>query len=291
MTERKLMYSADLEPLLEGIERTDDEARTAARDALGSARGAYGRLGELAVWLAGVGGAFPPPLPARAVLVHLGDPPAADVARVAAGEPALRVRALSPAEESVAQALDRGAALADAEADAGTDLLLVAAPVPAARVPAAVLIAALTGNDAASVVGAAGLDDATWMRTCAAVRDGLRKARPHAADPVDLLTATGGSDLAFLAGLLLRAAARRTPAVLDGTAVLAAALLAAELDPDTADWWLLAQRDPDPASVEAVKSLGLTPLLDLGLRGRDGVAAVLAVPVLRAAAALLAAPG
>ena len=287
------MYSADLEPLLEGIERTDDGARVAARDALGGARGAYGQLGEIVVWLAGVSGAFPPPAPARAVVVHLGDEPdpRPDLGRVAAGEATLRVRALTSRAETVSQALERGAALADAEADGGADLLLVAAPLAAARLPAAVLIAALTGNDAPSVVGAAGLDDATWMRSCAAVRDGLRKARPHAADPVDLLTAAGGPDLAFLTGLLLRAAARRTPAVLDGTAVLAAALLAAQLDPDTADWWLVAQRDPDPAATEAVKSLGLAPLLDLGLRGRDGLAAVLTLAVVRAAAALLTAPG
>ena len=64
------------------------------------------------------------------------------------------------------------------------------------------------------------------MRTCAAVRDGMRRARPVAHDPARMLGVLGSPELALLSGLLLRSAARRTPAVLDGPTPLAAALVA-----------------------------------------------------------------
>ncbi|MCY7373138.1 MAG: nicotinate-nucleotide--dimethylbenzimidazole phosphoribosyltransferase, partial [Spirochaetaceae bacterium] len=53
-----------------------------------------------------------------------------------------------------------------------------------------------------------------------------------------------------------------------------------------ADWWLAGHRSPEPAHDLALTRLALRPLLDLGIRQEDGTGALLAVPVLRAAAAL-----
>ena len=85
------------------------------------------------------------------------------------------------------------------------------------------------------------------------------------------------------AGVLLAAAARRTPVVLDGPATAAAALVAARLSFRAPDWWLAGTLSPDPAHQIALTRLSLEPVLDLGLRGEDGTGALLAVPVLRAA--------
>lgn len=298
---------AILERLTDGLVRPDDDARGAARAALlqvgagdsegaGPAprEGAYGRLGEVAVWLAGAQGAHPPVPLKRALLLVLADRSRtpAEVERLAAARAgALRVLTFAATGgagvEAVEDALRGGGELADAEADEGTDLLLLAAPAAGCDVPAAIVVAALAGLDAPSVVGADGMSDAAWMSTCVAVRNGLRRARPALDDAVALLAAAGGADLAMMTGLLLRAAARRTPVVLDGTAALAAALLAHRCAPDAADWWAVAHRDADPASVQVLRHLDLTPMLDLGLRGRPGAGAVLAVPLIQAAAALV----
>jgi nicotinate-nucleotide--dimethylbenzimidazole phosphoribosyltransferase len=85
--------------------------------------------------------------------------------------------------------------------------------------------------------------------------------------------------------VLLAAAARRTPVVLDGPATAAAALVAARLSFRAPDWWLAGTLSPDPAHQIALTRLSLEPVLDLGLRGEDGTGALLAVPVLRAAVA------
>jgi nicotinate-nucleotide--dimethylbenzimidazole phosphoribosyltransferase len=198
-----------------------------------------------------------------------------------------RVDALSA--EEAQHGFDVGRALADEEVDSGADLLIPAALGVGASTPAAVLVAALTGAEPVAAIGrGSGIDDAGWMRKAAAVRDALRRARPHRADPLALLRVSGGADLAALAGFCLQAAVRRTPLLLDGPVVGAAALLADRLDGEARGWWLVAQRSGDPAMELATAHLELTPVLDLGVRLGDGSGALTVVPLLQMAARLLA---
>lgn len=191
--------------------------------------------------------------------------------------------------DEVERALAIGRALADEEVDSGADLLAVGALGVGATTPASVLVAALTGAEPVVVVGrGSGIDDAGWMRKAVAVRDALRRAKPHVRDPAGLLRVAGGADLAVLAGLLLQAAARRTPVLLDGLVAGAAAMIADELAPHARAWWLAADRSPEPAMRRVLTHLGLEPVLDLGTRIGDGSAAVAAIPLVRTAARLLA---
>jgi nicotinate-nucleotide--dimethylbenzimidazole phosphoribosyltransferase len=188
-----------------------------------------------------------------------------------------------------AAAFRRGMTVADDEVDAGADVLVVGAIGCAATTPAAVLVGVLCRADAAAVTGRGeGIDDATWMRKCAAVRDAMRRTRLHLGDPFGLLAAGGGPDLAALTGLLVQAAVRRTPVVLDGVVTAASALLAQRIAFRSADWWVAGHVAPEPAHVMAVQRLDLTPLLDLGLRSGDGTGALLAVPALRTATSVAA---
>lgn len=185
-----------------------------------------------------------------------------------------------------------GRRLADAEIDAGADLLIPATLAVGVTTPAATLVAAVTGAEPVAVVGrASGIDDRAWMRKAVAIRDALRRARPHLRDPLALLRTVGGTDLIVLAGFLARAAERKVPAVLDGLAVGAAALLADELAPGAKDWWVAAQPSTEPAATLVLEHLSLVPLLDLAVRTEDGTAAVTALPLLVGAARLLAETG
>lgn len=205
-----------------------------------------------------------------------------------------RVDALTA--EETERAFQVGATLADEEVDAGADLLVPASVGVGASTPAAVLVAALTGTEPVAAVGrGSGIDDAGWMRKAAAVRDALRRTRPHRTDPLALLRVAGGADLAALAGFCLQAAARRTPLLLDGVVAGAAALVADELDGGAKAWWLLAQSAPgtgtgatEPALALVAQQLGLTPVLGLGVRLGDGTGALTVVPMLQMAARLLA---
>jgi nicotinate-nucleotide--dimethylbenzimidazole phosphoribosyltransferase len=191
--------------------------------------------------------------------------------------------------EEAEQAFDAGARIADAEVDAGADLLIPASVGVGATTPAAVLVGALVSADAAAVIGrGSGIDDATWIRKCAAIRDALRRARVALDDPVDLLAASGGADLAALTGFLLQAAIRRTPVLLDGVVPAACALAGQRIAFRAVDWWLAGAGSADPGLVKALERLGLTPLLDYGVTVGDGSGALLALPLVTAAAATLA---
>jgi nicotinate-nucleotide--dimethylbenzimidazole phosphoribosyltransferase len=188
---------------------------------------------------------------------------------------------LTPAEAQAA--FDRGRALADAEADAGVDLIVPAVVGVGASSPAAVLVAALCNEEPAAMTGrGSGIDDETWMRKCVAVRDGLRRARLAGTNPMALLAAAGGADLAAVAGLLLQAAVRRTPALLDGVTVLAAALVAREMRATATEWWFAPHAGDDPAEQAALRLLGLEAVTDLGLRLGDGTGALAVLPLLHA---------
>jgi nicotinate-nucleotide--dimethylbenzimidazole phosphoribosyltransferase len=100
-----------------------------------------------------------------------------------------------------------------------------------------------------------------------------------------LLAVAGGADVAAIAGLVLQAAARRTPLLLDGVVAAAGALVANQTQPRASRWWRAAQGTAEPGQQIALRSLGLTPLLDLGVSAGDGTGGLLALQLLRAAVA------
>ncbi len=192
-------------------------------------------------------------------------------------------------DEEVAQALAAGVAIADEEVDRGADLLIVGDMGIGNTTPAAVLVAALTGAEPVAVVGrGTGIDDAGWMRKTAAIRDALRRARPVIDDPVALLRTAGGADIAAMAAFLAQAAARRTPVILDGVVVGAAAMLAEEFAPGARQWWVAGHRSVEPAHTLVLEHLELDPLLDLGMRLGEGSGAVAVLPLVQMAVRVLA---
>lgn len=191
--------------------------------------------------------------------------------------------------DEVAAALAAGRAVADEEIDAGADLLVVGDMGIGNTTPATVLIATLTDTEPVAAVGrGTGVDDHGWMRKVAAIRDAMRRARPVAREPVELLRTAGGADIAAMAAFLAQAAVRRTPVILDGVVVTAAALVAEELAAGASAWWLAGHCSTEPAHALALRKLHLDPVLDLRMRLGEGSGALTALPILRAAVAGLA---
>ncbi|BBY30578.1 nicotinate-nucleotide--dimethylbenzimidazole phosphoribosyltransferase [Mycolicibacterium sediminis] len=192
-------------------------------------------------------------------------------------------------DDEVAAAIDAGRRIADEEVDGGADLLIAGDMGIGNTTPATTLIAALTDTEPVAVVGrGTGIDDAGWMRKTSAIRDALFRARPVMSDPVALLRVCGGADLAAMAGFCAQAAVRRTPVLLDGVVVTAAALAADRMAPGARQWWQAGHRSVEPAHTLALSRLGLEPIVDLGMRLGEGTGAAVALPVLRAAVATLA---
>ena len=190
--------------------------------------------------------------------------------------------------QETVDAIDAGRQIADQEVDSGADLLIAGDMGIGNTTAATVLTAALTGIEPVAAVGyGTGIDDAGWARKTAAVRDALFRAEPAVSDPVALLQRCGGADLAAMAGFCAQAAVRRTPLLLDGMAVTAAALIAERLAPGARLWWQAGHLSTEPAHALALAQLGLDPIVDLRMRLGEGTGAAVALPVLRAAVAAL----
>ena len=192
-------------------------------------------------------------------------------------------------DDEVAAALDAGRRIADEEVDSGADILIAGDMGIGNTTPATTLIAALTDSEPVAVVGrGTGVDDAGWARKTAAIRDALFRSRAAAGDPVALLRICGGADLAAMAGFCAQAAVRRTPLLLDGVVVTAAALVAEELAPGARQWWQAGHRSTEPAHAVALRRLDLEPIVDMRMRLGEGTGAAVALPIVRAAVAALA---
>ncbi|MFJ9668329.1 nicotinate-nucleotide--dimethylbenzimidazole phosphoribosyltransferase [Streptomyces sp. NPDC101219] len=183
-----------------------------------------------------------------------------------------------------------GVAVADEEADSGTDLVVLGDVSVGGTTVAGVLVAALCGTDASVVTGRGGLpiDDLAWMRKCAAIRDALRRARPVLGDQLRLLATVGGADFAAMTGFLLQAAVRRLPVVLDGVVSAACALVGQRVAFRAPDWWLAAHDSGEPGQAKALDRMALEPLLTHGVTVGEGTGGLLALPLVQAAAALAA---
>lgn len=192
-------------------------------------------------------------------------------------------------EDEVAGAIAAGRQVVDEEVDAGADLLIAGDMGIGNTTPATTLIAALTDSEPVAVVGrGTGVDDVGWARKTAAIRDALYRGRGLTTNPVGLLRVCGGADLAAMAGFCAQAAVRRTPVLLDGVVVTAAALTAERMAPGARRWWQAGHRSTEPAHDLALKRLGLEPIVDLQMRLGEGTGAAVALPILRAAVATLA---
>ncbi len=188
------------------------------------------------------------------------------------------------------QMVDRGAVLVNELADDGVGILAVGDMGIGNTTAASALCAALLPADPVETCGpGTGLDEAGVSRKVEVVRRALAvNARgAEGSDPIAVLASIGGLEIAYLTGVILGAASRRVPVLLDGFVTGAAALVAAALSPDVAGSLIAATRSPEPGHLLVLERLGLEPLLDLGLRLGEGSGAALALPLIRSAIAIL----
>jgi nicotinate-nucleotide--dimethylbenzimidazole phosphoribosyltransferase len=185
-------------------------------------------------------------------------------------------------------ALVAGVGIADALVAEGADLLGTGDMGIGNTTPSSCLACAFTGKSPVEVTGrGTGVDAAGLDRKRRVVERALELHRPDPADPVGVLAAVGGLEIAGIAGVLLGAAAQGVPVLVDGFISTAGALVACALAPACADYLVAAHRSQEPGHRVMLEYLHLEPLLDLDLRLGEGTGAALAMPLIDGAAALL----
>jgi nicotinate-nucleotide--dimethylbenzimidazole phosphoribosyltransferase len=199
--------------------------------------------------------------------------------RNAAVEPALTA-------DEVAQALNWGVALADAAADAGVDAL-IPGEMGIGNTASAALILSRLGPaplDACIGVGAGHDSEGLERKIQALARASARSAADR---PLDVLAEFGGLEIAMMAGLILGAAARGRVIIVDGFISSAAALAAIRMAPGVKAYCVFAHVSAERGHALLLETIDAEPLLRLGMRLGEGSGAVLAAPLVRAAASML----
>ncbi len=147
--------------------------------------------------------------------------------------------------------------------------------------------AVLLGKEPAVMTGrGAGLSSAGLERKIRAIETAIAVNRPDPDDPVDVLYKVGGLDLAGLAGVFLGGAVYHVPVLVDGFISSVAALIAARICPDAAEYMLGSHASEEPASRLVLEALGLQPFLFAGMRLGEGTGAVAVMPLLDMALAV-----
>lgn len=197
--------------------------------------------------------------------------------------------ALGPAmtEGQCVAALLLGVSLADRAAAEGVRVLGTGDMGIANTTPSTALYCAYLGLEPREITGpGTGLSAQAVARKAEVIGRGLAaNARAVASgEPLAILAALGGLEIACLAGLILGGAKNRQAVCVDGFISTAAYAAAWKLCPHVREYCVLSHASAEPGHARAVAALGLRPVLDLGLRLGEGTGAAMTVFVLRCAA-------
>ncbi|MBU0483544.1 MAG: nicotinate-nucleotide--dimethylbenzimidazole phosphoribosyltransferase [Proteobacteria bacterium] len=154
--------------------------------------------------------------------------------------------------------------------------------------PSTAIVAALTNTPVAEVTGrGTGLDDEQLKLKIEVVKRALEINNPDPTDGLDVLAKVGGFEIGGIAGVILGAAARRKPVLIDGLISTAGALIAYTLKPEIKDYLIASHRSVEQGHRIMHQHLGCEPLLNLNLRLGEGTGAALAMNIVEAASRVL----
>ncbi|RJP48254.1 MAG: nicotinate-nucleotide--dimethylbenzimidazole phosphoribosyltransferase [Anaerolineaceae bacterium] len=232
---------------------------------------------------------------ARVVVVDMGvanDIPAADgkliKRRVAAGTANISVGAAmtrKQAEESIQSGIE----ITLAEISRGADIIGTGDMGIGNTTPSAAIACVLMNQSPENIAGrGTGVDEAGLKRKISAIARALDVNRPNEKDGLDVLTKVGGFEIGGLAGVMLGAASKHVPVMVDGFISTAAAMIALTLAPQCKDYLISAHRSKENGHHLMLEWLNLKPLLDLDLRLGEGTGAAFGISLAEAACKILA---
>ncbi len=186
------------------------------------------------------------------------------------------------------EAMVIGAELAIRAANEGYNIVGVGEMGIGNTTTSAAVLAVFSGEPVRMVTGrGGGMTDEGYLHKIQVIERAIAVNAPNPEDPLDVVSKVGGLDIAAMAGAFLGAASAKIPAVMDGFISVTAALLAVKLCPTVREYLI-----PSHASYEigyrvAMRELGLSPMLNLGMRLGEGSGCPIAFQVIDAACAVM----
>ena len=178
------------------------------------------------------------------------------------------------------QAIAAGLALVRAQKRAGVQLLATGEMGIGNTTTSSAVASVLLGRPVAEMTGrGAGLSDAGLQRKIEVIERGIAVNRPDAADPLGVLAALGGVDIAGLCGVFLGGAFEKIPIVMDGFISSVAALCAVRLCPGADKAVFASHVSAEPAARLVLEALHKKPLITADLHLGEGTGAVASLPL------------
>lgn len=229
---------------------------------------------------------------ARVVVVDVGvaapvDFPGVQQRKVRAGAGNIAKGPAMSAAEAV-QALEVGIQVAFEEIEQGAGLLATGDMGIGNTTPSSAILAAFGGYTAEEVTGRGTLvNDQVMKVKIEAINRALAINRPDPSNGLDVLSKVGGLEIAGLAGVILGAAARRTPVLIDGFITTAAALVACKLQPKARQYMIASHLSGEQGHRMMLELLHLSPLIHLNMRLGEGTGAALTMHLVEASTKIL----
>lgn len=152
---------------------------------------------------------------------------------------------------------------------------------------ASLLLAKLTDTPLAECIGrGTGLDE-TGLQHKLQVLSQVLKRYEAVTEPLEILAAVGGLEIAMMAGAYIQAAHDRRVLLVDGFIASSALLVAERLVPGVSQFAIFAHSSVEPGHRHMLQALNAQPLLDFDLRLGEGSGAALAYPLLQSACAII----
>jgi nicotinate-nucleotide--dimethylbenzimidazole phosphoribosyltransferase len=128
-----------------------------------------------------------------------------------------------------------------------------------------------------------GVDDERLRHKTKVIQESLARHKPDPNNALDVLTKVGGFEIGAIAGLILGAASRRIPVVVDGFISGAGAMIATRLEPACRDYLFFSHLSRERGHKRMLESVDARPILDLDLCLGEGTGAAIAMDVINAA--------
>lgn len=187
-------------------------------------------------------------------------------------------------QAQMVEAIEVGMDVFEAQFEQGVDLVATGDMGIGNTTSSSAIAAALLRKPVALVTGrGTGINDEQLAHKIQVIETALAHNKPDPRDPFDVLMKVGGLEIAGLVGVVIAAAARRVPIVIDGLISGAAALIAVEMNPAIGAYLLAGHTSVEQGHQLMLERMGLAPLLDLKLRLGEGTGAVLAMSIIEAA--------
>ncbi len=182
------------------------------------------------------------------------------------------------------QAIETGIEIVSREAEKGLDIVGTGDMGIGNTTASSAIFAAISGKKVEEVTGrGTGLSDEQLAHKIDVIKRALAVNKPDPSKPLDVLAKVGGFEIGGLAGVMLGAAAKRIPVVIDGFISGAAALVATALAPRIKDYIIAAHVSAEAGHAAMLKYMKLKPLLNLDMRLGEGTGAALGIFIAEAA--------